>query len=317
VTSIEAVATYLPDRRIPVAELAELLGLTERQVTIFERFYRLTEVRWDTEASLIDLLLAATDRLTELQGQEHRVRYVLHARAFPVVVPFPFNPLQELCRRRGLGHAQAFTVTQQSCATGLLAVDLAGRLLAASGDPDALALVLAGEKAFTRDSRLLPDTTIFSEGASACLVRHNGPGDRLLSYASQPRGDFDGEPDEVAVPFQQEYQACMVGVIQSALAAADLNLDEVSLILPHNVNLITWRRLAKRLGVPTSRVLLDNVLTAGHVFCVDAFLNFQTARDRGLLRPGDRYVVAAAGAGLGATFSAMVFEHRLGGRVDG
>jgi 3-oxoacyl-[acyl-carrier-protein] synthase-3 len=242
---------------------------------------------------------------------------VLHARAFPVVVPFPYNPLHELCRRLGLSHAQAFTVTQQSCASGLLALDLAGRLLAAAGDPDALALVVAGEKAFTLDSRLLPDTTIFSEGASACLVRHDGPGDRLLAYASQPRGDFDGEPAEVAVRFQQAYQACMVGVIQGALAQAGLSLDDVSVILPHNVNLITWRRLAKRLGVPTSRVLLDNVPTAGHVFCVDAFLNYQTARDRGLLRPGDRFVVAAAGAGLGATFSAMVFEHQVGGGVDG
>jgi 3-oxoacyl-[acyl-carrier-protein] synthase-3 len=308
-TSIEAVATYLPEKRIPVAALAGMLGLTDRQVTIFERFYRLTEVRWDVDASLLDLLLAATDRLTELRGREDRVRYVLHARAFPVVVPYPGNPLHDLCRRLGLGHAQAFTVTQQSCATGLLAIDLAGRLLAASDDPDALALVLAGEKAFTVDSRLLPDTTIFSEGASACLVRHDGPRDRLLAYATQARGDFDGEPSEVAVRFQHEYQACMSGVIDAVLDHAGLRLDEIALILPHNVNLVTWRRLAKRLGVPTERVLLDNMLTAGHVFCVDAFLNYQTARQRGLLRPGERYLVAAAGAGLGATFSAMVFEH--------
>jgi 3-oxoacyl-[acyl-carrier-protein] synthase III len=308
-TSIEAVATYLPERRIPVGDLAGMLDLTPRQVTIFERFYRLTEVRWDTEASLLDLLLAATDRLTELRGREDRVRYVLHARAFPVVVPFPHNPLHELCRRRGLGHAQAFTVTQQSCASGLLAIDLAGRLLAATGEPDALALVLAGEKAFTLDSRLLPDTTIFSEGASACLVRHGGSRDRLLAYATQPRGDFDGEQSEVAVRFQHEYQACMVAVIEAALDHAGLTLDQIGVILPHNVNLVTWRRLAKRLGVPAERVLLDNMLTAGHVFCVDAFLNYQTARERGRLRPGEKYLIAAAGAGLGATFSAMVFEH--------
>jgi 3-oxoacyl-[acyl-carrier-protein] synthase-3 len=45
------------------------------------------------------------------------------------------------------------------------------------------------------------------------------------------------------------------------------------------------------------------------VFCADAFVNYQTACARDLLRPGDHYLVAAAGAGLGATFSAMVFEH--------
>jgi 3-oxoacyl-[acyl-carrier-protein] synthase III len=308
-TSLDAVATYVPDHPVTVASLAGRLGLTPMQVTVFGRFHRLTEVRWDPDASLIDLLAAALDRLTALRGQEDRVRYVLHARAFPVVVPYPANPLHELCRRYGLAHAQAFTVTQQSCASGLLAIDVAGRLLAADDDPDGLALVLAGEKAFTRDAQLLPDTAIFSEGASACLVRHGGSRDRLLSYASLPRGDFDGEPTEVAVPFQREYQACMSEVIATALARAGLRLDEIALVLPHNVNRVSWRRLSRRLGVGLDRVLLDNVAVAGHVFCADAFLNLATARASGRLRPGDRYLVAAAGAGLGATFAAMVFEH--------
>jgi 3-oxoacyl-[acyl-carrier-protein] synthase-3 len=56
-------------------------------------------------------------------------------------------------------------------------------------------------------------------------------------------------------------------------------------------------------------VVLDNVPKLGHVFCADAFINYQTARERGLLRPGTRYLVVAAGAARGAAFSAMVFEH--------
>jgi 3-oxoacyl-[acyl-carrier-protein] synthase-3 len=308
-TALDAVATYVPEHRIPVSALADRLGLTPMQVAVFDRFHRLTEVRWEPEGTLADLLAAALDRLTALRGREHQVRYVLHARAFPVVVPFPANPLHELCRRYGLAHAQAFAVTQQSCAAGLVAIDVAGRLLAADGDPDGLALVLAGEKAFTRDAQLLPDTSIFSEGATACLVRADGPRDRLLASACLERGDFDGELADVAVPFQREYAACMAEVIGTALVRAGLTLDAISLVLPHNVNLVSWRRLSKRLGIPLDRVLLDNVRTAGHVFCADAFTNLGTARAQGRLRPGDRYLVAAAGSGLGATFAAMVFEH--------
>jgi 3-oxoacyl-[acyl-carrier-protein] synthase-3 len=77
--------------------------------------------------------------------------------------------------------------------------------------------------------------------------------------------------------------------------------------LPHNVNLVSWQRLGRQIGIPVDRILLDNVPVTGHAFCADAFINYQTAARRGLLRPGDRYVIAAAG--LGATFSAMVFEH--------
>ncbi|MFI5913228.1 3-oxoacyl-[acyl-carrier-protein] synthase III C-terminal domain-containing protein [Dactylosporangium sp. NPDC051541] len=307
-TAIEAVATYVPRRRVPVAALAGELGLSSIQVAMFERFHKLTEVRRADE-SLRDLLLAAVDRLEALRGNEHRVRFVLHARAFPVVTPYPVNPLHELCALRGLGHAEAFTVTQQSCATGLLAIDLAGRLLADCAEPAALALVVAGEKAFTRDSRMLDGTSIFSEGSAACLVSRDGPRDRVLAYASLERGDFDGEPDEVAPLFQRGYTPSMAAAIRAALEDAGVTLDELSVILPHNVNLGSWRRVCKALAVPPEQVLLDNVLKAGHMFCADMFLNYETARERGRLRAGERYLVAAAGAGLGATFSALVIEH--------
>ena len=61
------------------------------------------------------------------------------------------------------------------------------------------------------------------------------------------------------------------------------------------------------IGLPLERVFLDNVPVTGHCFCADPFINYRTALDLGRLRPGDHYLIAAVG--LGATFSAMVFEH--------
>jgi 3-oxoacyl-[acyl-carrier-protein] synthase III len=75
------------------------------------------------------------------------------------------------------------------------------------------------------------------------------------------------------------------------------------------VNKVSWRRVCRLLDHPVEKVLLDNVAPIGHAFCADAFINFSTAAGRGLLRVGDSYVIAAAGAAPGATFSAMVFEH--------
>jgi 3-oxoacyl-[acyl-carrier-protein] synthase-3 len=80
-------------------------------------------------------------------------------------------------------------------------------------------------------------------------------------------------------------------------------------VLPHNVNLVTWQRMCTLLEFPLDRVLLDNIPATGHVFCADVFANYATARERGMLRPGDHYLAAAVGAGGGATFAAMVFEH--------
>jgi 3-oxoacyl-[acyl-carrier-protein] synthase-3 len=318
-TALEAVSVYLPPARVPIEHLADSLGLTEMQVKLFRRFHGLREVGRDPDMSLSDLLMKAAAGLEALRGQEHRVRYVLYARAMPVVAPYPVNALHEVCRALGLEHALAFTVTQQSCASGLMAIDMAGRLLAAdtardpsrrAGDPAGpLALILAGEKAFTHDAQVFADTTVFGEGASACLVSASGARDRLLAYTSNVRGDFDNATGENDARLQREYRPLLAEVMLRALDEAGLTLDDIRVILPHNVNMVTWQRMCLLLKFPRDRVLLDNIPTSGHVFCADLFINYQTACERGLLQPGDRYLAAAVGAGGGATFAAMVFEH--------
>jgi len=312
---------YLPPTRVSIESLAGPLGLTEMQVKLFRRFHGLREVGRDADASLYDLLMKAAAGLAELRGQEHRVRYVLYARTMPVIAPYPVNPLHEVCRALGLGHALAFTVAHQSCASGLLAIDMAGRLLAAepagpagtgygrAGGSGPLALILSGEKAFTREAQMFADTTVFGEGASACLVSAFGARDRLLAYASNVRGEFDSATGENDARLQREYRPSLAEVMGKALDEAGLTLDDIRVVLPHNVNLVTWQRMCLLLGFPRDRVLLDNIPTSGHVFCADVFLNYQTACERGLLEPGDRYLAAAVGAGGGATFAAMVFEH--------
>jgi 3-oxoacyl-[acyl-carrier-protein] synthase-3 len=312
-TSLLAVGAYLPDKRVPIEEVAAPFGLTAMQVKVFQRYHKLREVRRDPGGSLLDLLRGALDDLPQLRGREQQVRYVIHARAFPVVVPYPLDPVRELCREYGLEHAETFAVGHHTCASGLLALDVAARLLAddAGTEPDALALILTGEKAFTAETTMVPETSFFGEGAAACLVQADGPRDRMRAYAVDLRGQYDaaGDPAEQAAAFQRDYAGALAATIRAAVERGGLTIDDVSLILPHNVNLIAWQRVCRRIGFPIAKVVLDNVADCGHVYCADAFINYRTAQDRGLLHPGERYVMAAAGAGRGAAFSAMVFEH--------
>jgi 3-oxoacyl-[acyl-carrier-protein] synthase-3 len=310
-TALRAVSAYLPEQRVTIAELAGPLALTPSQVQVLKRIHGLSEVRRQGDGeSLVDLLAAAVAGLDGLAGREHLVRYVIYARGVPVATPFPVNPLHELCHRTGLAHATAFTVTHHACATSLLAVDLAGRLLLADGEPDALALIVAGETVFTHDVELAPEARVFGEGAGACLVSSSGPRDRLLSYVSRQRGDLDhwlpDRPDQ-AERFAKEYRAMLADVVRLAVERAGLELGDLTLMLPHNVNVRSWRGVCLQLEFPFERVLLENVSMVGHTFAADLFINHRTAVERGLLRPGDRYLVVAAG--YGAVFSAMIFEH--------
>jgi 3-oxoacyl-[acyl-carrier-protein] synthase-3 len=153
------------------------------------------------------------------------------------------------------------------------------------------------------------DTTIFGEGAAACLVSAFGARDRLLAYASNVRGEFDSATGENDTRLQREYRPSLAEVMRQALDEAGVALDDIRVVLPHNVNMVTWQRMCLLLDFPLDRVLLDNIPTSGHVFCADVFANYKTACERDLLRTGDRYLAAAVGAGGAATFAAMVFEH--------
>ena len=312
-TTLAEVAAYLPERTVPVEEMGPELGLTPTQVRVLRRFNGLGEVRRQRAGeTLVDLLEGAARALSSLRGREHLVRYVIHARGVPVVAPYPVNPVHELRERLGLTCATAFTVTHHACVSGLLAIDLAGRLVARHADPGALVLVVAGEQVFTLDERLTPDHRVFGEGAGACLVSAGGAGDAVLSFASTARSDLDhyAEDGPGAIDrFAGEYTELLAEVILAAVKQADLSLDDIALVLPHNVNVVSWRRVCRRVGLPVDRVLLDNVPLVGHTPSADTFINHASAVAHGRLAPGDRYLTA--GAGFGAVFSAMVLEHRV------
>lgn len=310
-TALREIAGHLPDRRVPLEELLAGWQLPASTVDTLRRSYGYSEVRRQNPGeTLTDLLVRAARNLPSLDGVRSRVRYVLYARTVPVSQPHPLNPLPDVCEQLGLGGATAFALTHHGCAAGLLAVDVAGRLLLMDGDPDALALIVAAEQVFTLDETLRPEARIFGEASAACLVSPDGPRDRVQSYATLQRGDLDhwatDRPDH-AERFAKEYTVLAAEVITTAAERAGLRVDELRLILPHNVNVRSWRKVCRQLGLPPTSVLLDNVPLIGHTFAADPFLNYRTAVDSGLLRPGDRYLMASAA--YGAIFSAMVIEH--------
>ncbi|WP_426310249.1 3-oxoacyl-[acyl-carrier-protein] synthase III C-terminal domain-containing protein [Cellulosimicrobium sp. E-16] len=315
-TTLVDVGAHVPATRVPIRDLADELGLDHLELGVFERFFGLREVCTAPDESLTDLLVAAARAVPGLAGNEHRVRYVLGARTIATVAPVGVNPLHDAADRLGLDHAVVWTLTQHACASALLAVDVAGRLLAADGDPDALALVLTGEKAFSPGSRLIEGTTIMGEGTAAVLVAAETTagvsarvGSPVLSYATRTLGEYHQVPlpEDLAGPFGVAYTEVLAQVVLEAVERAGLTLDDLALVLPHNVNRVSWRRLCSRLGLPIARVRLDDVPVTGHCFGADSFIGYAAARAEGRLQPGDPFLMVAVG--LGATFSAMVLRY--------
>lgn len=312
-TVLQAVASYLPPVARPVSEAADELRLSASDAKIYEKFYGLRDYRVDPAATGADLLVRAARSLPSLGRIAHRVRYVLHAKSVPPSGPHASSPVQAARAALGLSGAAAFAVTQHACASGLLALDLAGRLLAADDDPDALALVLTGEKTSPIVNAAMPAPTVTGESSAACLVGRDGDGDGdvLLSYEWQVDGEFragTAMPSATRSRFHQRYPQTLADVIRTAVRRAGLELSDLAIILPHNVNRASWVRVAGLLGLPLDRVYLDNVPVTGHSFCADPFINYRSAVDADRLPPGRPYLLASVG--LGAVYAAMVLRAR-------
>ncbi|MBB5870010.1 3-oxoacyl-[acyl-carrier-protein] synthase-3 [Allocatelliglobosispora scoriae] len=308
-TSVVEVASYLPPRSISLTELFEKLSL-DYNADVYERYFGFQQIRQDPGGNLAEQLCAAASRLTWLRGREHLVRYVVYAPTIQSSAPYPGNPVLETCLALGLERALPFSLSQHACASALLAIDTCGRLLASDGEPDALALILTGEKTFTPVAQVVENSAVMGEGIAAVLVRAGGERDRMLSYASRTLGEFHEGPfltPELDAEFQRSYTTTFAEVIHAALAHAGLTADDVTLVLAHNVNRMSWMRVLLQSGLPKDRLFLDNQRTLGHCFGADPFLSLQAATAAGRLREGDYYVMTASG--LGSTTAAMVFQH--------
>jgi 3-oxoacyl-[acyl-carrier-protein] synthase-3 len=108
--------------------------------------------------------------------------------------------------------------------------------------------------------------------------------------------------------FGQVYGTVLGEVINEAVDAAGLSFDDVDLVIPHNVNMVSWRQTIKEMEAAPEKFFLDNVAHYSHTYASDVFVNYTTLRDQDRLADGRYYVLVSVG--LGATFGAMVIRHR-------
>lgn len=308
---LHRVVPFIPGHSAAITDLREALDISRAEVKLLTRFLGLDRIVTAEGLSTLDMLLAIGHELLA-DVDRSRVRHLIHAHTVQHLAPPRLRWMDVLRDKLALDRATSFSMSHQGCAIGLSALRTAESLL--SGEPaGSTALVLVGEKALSSVMQHLAGTSVLGDATAGLLVGLEGPGDAVLSTAYRTLGEFHQAmkmPPDLQHRYRRAYTPELAAVMVDAVHAADLGLDDIDLVLPHNVNRYSWTATARRLGLPLDRIYLKNVPRTGHCFCADPFMNLFTARAEGTVRPGQHVLMVSAGQG--GTFAAAVVETSTG-----
>ncbi len=311
--TIGDVAAFLPRCTIAVEDSVADYGLSRPQTRMLRRLHGFADLRVDPELPVLDLVSAAAQEVLRSVADRSTIKYLMFAHTTMNISPSYVHLPAAIAARFDLTDVETFTVSQQRCANSLSALDIAGHLLRADGDRSACVLLVTGEKRLASLAGLLGLSTAIGEASTACLIGLGGYGDRLLSYADITRGQAE-EPTWVSEAdinkIMESYAEDLMYVVGEALRRSGTPLQDIAMVVPHNVSRMLWYRTVDALGIDRRRVFLDTVGQYGHCYCSDPFLNLKVMREQGQLVPGGRYLLVSVG--LGATHAAVVIEHRPG-----
>jgi 3-oxoacyl-[acyl-carrier-protein] synthase-3 len=308
--NIEAASYYVPTTYIDLNQASELYGLPRNELKVFTRLYGLEKIPYASNIALKELLFNALDKLfKENDINVDDIKFLIYAHTSKVVMSFSDSVIQSIKKRYLLTNAISFGVTINNCASTISAIEMAESLIK-DMPLNSKVLIVVGELTFTSVQKIIPKISILGDASSALLVSNVKKQHQLLAVGTIVEGaSADGVwmTPEQNQQYERDYAPTFSRAIHRAVAKVGLALSEIKLILPHNVNLPAWSKLAKQLNFPIEKVYLDNVKRYSHCFGSDSIINFVDVLKDNKLQIGDYYMMATVG--LGSFYSAAVFQY--------
>ena len=202
-----------------------------------------------------------------------------------------------------LTRASVAGVDQQGCASLMSALRIGRAML--SAEPELGTVLCVSADVFPKGKRRDLVYNVISDGACAVLLQH-GTANRILSCAQVTKGSY-WDAAEMEHEVIAAYFPTARNLILRSLDDAGLTLDDIALVIPHNVSRRSWDILRGLLGLPEERIYMGNIARVGHTIASDNILNLRDAIDADRVKPGDKLLLFTFGFGL--NWSCMVVEH--------
>ncbi len=316
--SIIGTGSYLPETVLTNFDLEKMVDTSDewiRQRTgIVER--RIAE---DDIATSDLSVQAARLAIKKAQIDPLEIEMILVA----TVTPDTFFPSTACYVQKGIGakNASAMDISA-ACAGFLYGLDLANGLII-SGQYDTI-LVVGGE-VFNNivDWNDRNTCVLFGDGAGAAVVQATEEPKGILASYIGSDGDYAADISLLGIPAggsrmpvtseaidqnlnkiqMNGREVFKLGVrlmpeaAERALQKANVSVDDIDLLIPHQANLRIIEAVGQRLGVPREKVYV-NVDKYGNTSAATVIIALDEAIQDGRAKPGDLILLVTFGAGL-------------------
>ena len=315
--TITGTGSYLPEQVITNFDLEKLVDTSDewiRQRTgIRER--RIAE---DDEATSDLCVRAARWAIKNANINPLDIQMILVA----TVTPDTFFPSTACYVQKGIGakHASAMDISA-ACAGFLYGLDIADGLIR-SGRYDTI-LVVGGE-IFNKivDWSDRGTCVLFGDGAGAAVVQATDEPKGILASYIGSDGDYadidllgipaggsrmpvtqkaiDQKLDKIQMNGREVFKLgvrLMPEAAHRVLRQANVSVEDIDLLIPHQANLRIIEAVGDRLGVPREKVYI-NVDKYGNTSAATVIIALDEAIREGRAKPGDLLLLVTFGAGL-------------------
>jgi 3-oxoacyl-[acyl-carrier-protein] synthase-3 len=310
VMNIECIEYYLPNTLSSLSDLAQQSEFSWDEARVFEKLMGLKQVPRDIRKTPYDnIRLVLTSFLKKKKISSVKDRYIFISHTADYIVPFQLNLSQLITDEFQFTRAICFSSVVNKCATPFHFFKLAASLFKTLND-DEYILMINSDTAFTKVLKMIPGSTVMGDAASVILLSKTACRNHFIDVEIDAddrfcHGVFADKPEQLL--FQSVYADKLSMVINNLVSRNQLSMNQVRTIFPHNVNILSWKLVAKKLNISVDKIYLSNVSMMGHCFGSDPFINLEQAVAKNTIATGDYYVLATVG--LGATFSAMLFQY--------
>ena len=313
---IAGTGAFVPDKVLTNEDLAKRVDTSDEWITVRTGIKK-RHIAAEDETTAMLAVGAARDALAEAKLDSKDVELIIVATITPeMVFPSTASFVQAELKAR---NAWVFDLAA-ACSGFVYGMAIASQLLESGRYNNAL---LIGAETLSKITNWKDRTSciLFGDGAGAVVLKgvkdgkqgaiystmgadgHSWRALNCQAYGSRyPSWKKLEEPDKIYMEIngREVYQQAVrkiVGTVQKCLKKCSLTIDDVAMLVSHQMNARIIESAAKRLKLPEDKYFI-NIQEYGNTSAASLPIAFNDCRRQGKIKEGDLVILVAFGAGL-------------------